>query len=148
MPTLFDPAARAALVRRLDGVRADATPRWGRMGTGEVLGHLEEALRHTLGETEASRVASPLRWPGVSWLAIHVLPWPKGKAKSPPEFLGREVTDVEAQKARVRACIERFAARRPSDDWPESPVFGRLGGRSWGVLSWRHLDHHLRQLGA
>lgn len=31
--------------------------------------------------------------------------------------------------------------------WPPSRVFGRISGRSWGVLQHKHLDHHLRQFG-
>ncbi len=31
--------------------------------------------------------------------------------------------------------------------WPVSPVFGRISGRSWGVMLYRHLDYHLGQFG-
>jgi hypothetical protein len=30
---------------------------------------------------------------------------------------------------------------------PEHPAFGRLSGRAWGALVYRHMDHHLRQFG-
>ena len=32
-------------------------------------------------------------------------------------------------------------------EWQEHPAFGRLARRAWGVLAYRHLDHHLRQFG-
>ena len=30
---------------------------------------------------------------------------------------------------------------------PETPAFGPLSARGWGVLTYRHLDHHLLQFG-
>lgn len=38
-------------------------------------------------------------------------------------------------------------ARGPGAAWPASRVFGRISGSSWGVLEYKHLDHHLRQFG-
>ena len=32
--------------------------------------------------------------------------------------------------------------------WPPSPVFGAITGKAWSELAYRHLDHHLRQVGA
>jgi hypothetical protein len=32
-------------------------------------------------------------------------------------------------------------------EWPEHPAFGRMSRRVWGVLGYRHLDHHFRQFG-
>ncbi|MDZ4803510.1 MAG: DUF1569 domain-containing protein [Candidatus Eisenbacteria bacterium] len=29
-----------------------------------------------------------------------------------------------------------------------NPIFGNLSVDEWGKLSWKHLDHHLRQFGA
>ena len=50
--------------------------------------------------------------------------------------------------SQLRALVGRFADRGPAGAWPASRVFGRISGRSWGVLQYKHLDHHLRQFGA
>lgn len=42
---------------------------------------------------------------------------------------------------------ERSAARGPHAQWPATPTFGPISGRSWGALLRTHLDHHLRQFG-
>jgi hypothetical protein len=42
-------------------------------------------------------------------------------------------------------------ARRADDSstrWPEHPFFGPLTRKDWGVLGYRHSDHHLRQFDA
>src|SRR2546422_6539201 len=43
----------------------------------------------------------------LNWLAIHVLPWPKGKGKSPPEFLATRPTTWAADVGRLRELIQR-----------------------------------------
>ncbi len=70
-----------------------------------------------------------------------------GKGRSPPEFLATCPTTWQADVSRLRALIDRFAGRGPAAPWPPSRVFGRISGRSWGVMLHKHLDHHLRQFG-
>lgn len=147
MASLFEETARSTILRRLDQLTPDATPRWGRMCPPEMLAHQEETLRYALREIDAAPVASPLAWPLVSWLGVHVMPWPKGKAQSPAEFLAGRCEDWEAKRTSLKGYIARFVAQGPAGDWPASPVFGRLSGKSWGVLAWRHFDHHLKQFG-
>lgn len=106
--------------------------------------HVGEQLRHALGELEARPVAGPLAHAPLNWLVIHVLPWPHG-AQGPPEFLAREPGPWEAEIEDLHVLIRRFCERGERAPWPVSPVFGRIGGRSWGVLAYRHLDHHLTQ---
>jgi hypothetical protein len=81
----------------------------------------------------------------MNWLVIHVLPWPKGKGKSPREFLVTRPTTWASDLDALRDLVERFSARGPNAPWPPSRVFGRISGQSWGVLQHKHLDHHLRQ---
>src|SRR5206468_6853230 len=71
----------------------------------------------------------------------------KGKGRSPPEFLATRPTTWQADVTRLRDLIRRFGDRGPAAAWPPSRVFGRISGRSWGVLEHKHLDHHLRQFG-
>jgi hypothetical protein len=79
-------------------------------------------------------------------LVIYWLPWPKGTPTA-PEFLAQPSGTWDDDLAALRSAIARFAARDPASDWPRHPAFGALDGRMWGVLAWRHLDHHLRQFG-
>jgi hypothetical protein len=88
-----------------------------------------------------------LQYPPLNWLMIHVLPWPKGKGKSPPEFLAVRPATWSADVNALRTSIEKFGERGPQAQWPVSKVFGRISGPSWGVLEYKHLDHHLRQFG-
>jgi hypothetical protein len=79
---------------------------------------------------------------------IHVLPWPKGKAKAPPGTLGTSAAGWEVDRASLVDLIVRFAAAPASQLAPTHPMFGRMTPRDWDVLMYRHLDHHLRQFSA
>jgi hypothetical protein len=146
--TLFDLRDRAAVLGRIARLTPDRRPRWGRFTAPEMVCHVSCGLRQGLRELDAGPPSGPLSSTPLNWLVIHVLPWPKGKAQSPPEFLATRPTGWEADVSALTDLVERFAARGPNADWPPSRVFGRISGRSWGVLQYKHLDHHLRQFGA
>ena len=148
MRTIFDLSARDEVLARLERLRPDAHARWGQLDAPRMLCHVADQLRQGLGELEAQPIRSPLAVTPVNWLVIHVLPWPKGRGKSPPEFLQRQPNTWNADLRECRRLINAFFSRGPRAAWPSSPVFGRISGRSWGVLAYKHLDHHLRQFGA
>jgi len=145
MPSLFDPKTRDAILDRIARLAPDRKPLWGRFTAPEMVCHVSCDLRQGLGELETAPPSGPLSHAPLNWLAIHVIPWPKGKGRRPPEFLATRPTTWEADVSRLRELIDRFADRGPAAPWPPSRVFGRISGRSWGVMLHKHLDHHLRQ---
>jgi len=145
--TIFDPEKRAALLRRLDALRPEQPALWGRMDAPRMMSHLICAFQAGLGELEVGPAEGLLSRLPMNWLAIFVLPWRPEKGVSPPEFLGRVPADWSADVSTLRTLIERSADRGPKALWPESRVFGRISGRSWGALHHKHLDHHFRQFG-
>ena len=145
MPSLFDPQARKAVLDRVSRLIPNGKPVWGRFSAPEMVCHVGADLRQGLGELDAGPPAGPVSWFPMNWVAIHAIRWPRGKGKSPPEFLATRPTTWEADIDRLRDLIERFGARGPTAPWPASRVFGRISGRSWGVMAHKHLDHHLRQ---
>src|SRR5262245_30622271 len=146
MSSLFEPQARKAVLDRISRLGPDRQPIWGRFTAPEMVCHVSCDLRQGLGELDAGPPAGPLTRFPLNWFAIHVIPWPKGKGKSPPEFLATRPTTWASDVNRLRDLIERFAERGPNAIWPASRVFGSIC-RSRGVMEHKHLDHHLRQFG-
>lgn len=147
MKTLFDPIHRSRIVERLERLTPEHVPQWGSMRTQQVVCHLAKALSLALARECPGKPRGPMSRPPLNWLFMYVLPWPKGKTKSPPELFDFEPTEWARDVAKLRSLIDRFGARSPKDDWPANMVFGRISGRAWGVIQYRHLDHHLSQLG-
>ena len=147
MPSLFDPAARESVLDRISRLTAERNPIWGKFTAPEMVCHVSCDLRQALGELDAGPPSGPLARFPMNWLAIHAMPWPRGRGKSPPEFLATRPTTWTSDVNRLGDLIGRFSARGPAAPWPPSRVFGRISGNSWGVMEHKHLDHHLRQFG-
>jgi len=147
MQSLFEPRARQVVQERIDRLTPDGRPLWGKMTAPRMLTHIGDQMRQAIGELEVAPVPGPLAHRPLNWLVIHVLPWPKGKAQSPPELLAREPSAWAADHAELKQLVERVASRGPELAWARSPVFGRITRKDWGVLFYKHLDHHLRQFG-
>lgn len=143
--SLYDPAVREATLVRLDRLRPEAPARWGRMNAPQMVAHLTEAFRMPNGELHIRRRPMPLRRL-VKWLILYVLPMPKG-APTSRELLARVPESWADDLARLRAAIA--AVRRPGPGAPvgDHPIFGTMSVEDWGVLLWKHTDHHLRQFG-
>lgn len=148
MRSLFEPAARAALLTRFRSLKPEAPPRWGRMTAPRMLAHLSDQMRHTLGDATAAPIRSPLRWPIIRQLALFWLPWPRGRAKGPPEAFLTKPTTWDADLRTFELLVERAVAQKDRSSWPEHALFGPMTGPGWGKFCHRHIDYHLRQFGA
>ncbi len=117
------------------------------MTASEMICHLSDQLRIALGEIPAKLIEGPLNYPLFKQLVIYVLPWPKGKTKSPPEAKLSAPASWQGDLDELKNLVERFGSEDEKKEWPDHPVFGRMNGKLWGALSYKHFDHHLRQFG-
>ena len=111
MGSLFDTRDREAILGRIGRLAPDRTPLWGRFTAPEMVCHVSCGLRQGLGELESGPPSGPMAHAPLNWLVIHVLPWPKNKGKSPPEFLATRPTTWDADVGRLRDLVGQFAAR-------------------------------------
>jgi hypothetical protein len=143
--TLHDAARREELARRLDALPFDRRPLWGRMTAPQMVTHLLEAFRMPSGELEIAARPLPLK-PLLRWVMLYVLPFPKG-APTARELLARKPQAWDRDVAALRDAILAVRAPAPGATVGEHPLFGRMSAKDWGVLLYKHADHHLRQFG-
>ena len=146
MRTIWRVPDRRRLQVRLATLKPDAQRRWGSMTAPQTVAHLADAARMALGELPCGSKRLPIRYFPLKQLIIYWLPFPKG-APTAPELVGRGPLSWGTEVAELNALVDRLAAEPPDRIWPEHPAFGRLSRRAWGVLIYRHMDHHLRQFG-
>lgn len=147
--SLRDPAGRASIIARLGRLTSESPRLWGKMEFAQLLPHLAAAVQLALGERKIeTRPVTGLRAAVFRRLAIHVLPWPKGKIQSPGGTFNNPTDGWERDRERVIGLIERFALTPPGQLAGAHPSFGRMRPDDWDVLQYRHFDHHLRQFGA
>ena len=147
MKTIFEESDRQALLQRIDRVTPAATPRWGKMNASQMLSHLVQSARMASGEMPTKPLRLPMRFSPIRQFIIYLMPFPKGVGTA-AELLPVDGAELASSAAELHRLLETIAGRRAARSWPEHPAFGRLNAREWGVLIYRHFDHHLRQFGA
>ena len=146
MRTAWNTKDRRALADRVRRLRPDSRAAWGRMNAPQMVSHLIEALRMALGELRCTPKSLPIRYPPLKQFVIYWMPFPKG-APTARELIARPPGEWNVDLAELQRLLEVCASRGPQAAWPDHPAFGRLSSRGWGVLIYRHTDHHLRQFG-
>lgn len=149
MHTLWNESDRGDMLGRFDRLRPDSSAHWGRMSAPQMLAHIGDSMRMAIGAVRVEPRRTPLRFTPIKQLVIYGLPSaPRNLPtapelrKTPPGVWGEDLRDA---KELIRRAVVRY--HQPTSKWPDHPAFGRLSSRAWGVLLYKHLDHHLRQFG-
>ena len=137
---------RQEITDRITRLMPESKAQWGRMSAPQMVCHLAESLKMALGELPVQPKRVPIRYPPLKQFIVYLAPFPKN-VPTAPELLARSPRDWQADVADLRALVDRFEPRDGAS-WPEHPAFGKLSERAWGVLVYRHMDHHLKQFGA
>ena len=147
--SIFDAKTRSELVERILRLGPDAERRWGTLSVGGMLCHLADGIEQSLGRRQDTDQSNILLRTLVKNLALHA-PMPRGAKTSPkldPSREGTHPREFECDRNRVLALLEE-AANRPDDrPFAPHPAFGPMTRRQRGILTWKHLNHHLRQFG-
>jgi hypothetical protein len=146
MNTLWNDDGYAEIRGRIGTLSGNEKTRWGRLNPAQILAHLADAIRMGLGDIAVGRPSGMLSVPPMNYLAIYVLPWPHG-AKGPLETFTTKPTSWDSDIQQLLALIDRLREKKNQKAWPEHPTFGKLSGKDWAALMYKHLNHHLRQLG-
>jgi len=144
--SIWNEHTRRALLERLERLAPETRPRWGKMNALQMVAHLTNWGRMAGGELTTRTIPLPLRYPPLKQLVVYWLPFPKG-VPTAPELIAREPMEWPAETAALRAHIGSFDTADPKAEWPLHPAFGKLTPRAWGVLCYRHIDHHFNQFG-
>jgi hypothetical protein len=146
LKSLANATERRELLDRLERLRPEASPLWGRMTAPQMLAHLSDWMLMASGELPIAAKKVVLRFPPLKQLAIYWLPFPKG-VPTARELIARTPSEWNVERASLRERMQSFDKLHVKSRWPDHPIFGRMTAQSWGVLGYRHTDHHLRQFG-
>lgn len=148
MQTLFDPADVTSMLARIEALRPDSPRRWGKMDPAQALTHLAIAMDGACDTAHQKQVLiGRIVSPFILGTVLGEKPFGKG-SPTDPTYVVADARDFAKEKARLVEGIDRFVRRGIAQSaYPVHPFFGRLTGEQWGRLTWKHIDHHLRQFG-
>lgn len=146
MHSVWNEGDRRNLLHRMRQVTPPRAPLWGIMNAEQMVEHVTAQLRMALGDIAVPARTSWLsRWPMRS-VVIYWLPWPKG-VPTARELKQFTASGWDEARRNFKSTFDLVADRGPRGTFAAHPVFGPLSARAWGVLMYRHIDHHLRQFG-
>ena len=147
MSTFADATAKASIRQRMEKLTPDAQRQWGRMTPHQMVCHLTDGYRMSLGERQPQGIDNIFTRILVRRIALHTsLAWPKGIKTLPEadqERGGTKPVEWDRDYAELLRKIDAFSAK----EGHKHPIFGPLTAAEWNIWGYRHADHHLRQFG-
>ncbi len=149
MKTVFDAASIDELQCRLARLQPNSARQWGKMSPAQMLAHCTKGLEMATGEIRPPRALTGRIIGRVVKRAA--LGDDKPMMRNSPtskELVIEDDRDFAVEQARLSRLIGRVAAAGPAGctSHPHA-FFGPLTPGEWGILMYKHLDHHLRQFG-
>ena len=148
MRTILNEDDLNAILNRVRSLSVSSTRRWGSMDVTGMLQHLRLSGLMTVGDLPVvSKSKRAFQMFPLKHLILYVVPFPKG-APTAPELKPGDATSFEEERAALLELLERIGTGPSDGTGPAHPLFGPLTWREWGVATYKHADHHLKQFGA
>jgi hypothetical protein len=149
MKSFFDPNSAQQFKDRLARLRPDSESQWGKMNSPQMVAHLCKSMEQATGDVLPPRIF-PGRIIG-QFLKPFVLGNDSPMRRNSPTVPGFAITndrDLTDERRQLYGMIDRAVAIGPTvcTTHPHS-FFGKLTPEQWGILMYKHFDHHLRQFG-
>jgi hypothetical protein len=149
MESIFEPGSSAAILQRIDRLYPDAAAQWGKMNVSQMLAHCQVPLQVGLGEKQLKQSLVGKLFGRMAKKQMLKEGFFKKNLPTDASFVVKDARDFEKEKQLLKIFVQRFAeADTTAMVQRRHSFFGKMTRDEWGVLTWKHLDHHLRQFGA
>jgi hypothetical protein len=149
MKNLFEAGRAEEVKQRIVQMRPDSARLWGKMNAAQALEHCSRGMEMALGDKTPPRVLVEriLGWI-VKPLALGNDEPMRRNSPTAKELVVQDERDLGTERTRLCGLIDRFPAAGPKGCTTHPHAFfGRLTPDEWAILTYKHLDHHLRQFG-
>lgn len=150
MKNLFD----ATVANEVKGRAAQLEPQsqrlWGKMTAAQMLAHCSVSMQWAVGEARPDTIALPLRLMGrlIKPMVFRNDDPIRRNSPTAESLLVADDRDFSKERERLLGLIDRFLAGGPDGCTRAAhSFFGKMTPQEWAILTYKHLDHHLRQFG-
>lgn len=146
--SILHPDHRQELLDRVAKLQAGDQGHWGSMRIEEMLAHAREVAAAVLKSPKPEKKANIKQLLGKYYFFYFKKEFPK-LVKGPKRFDMKGKVDqgkFQEEKQGLLDILEAFGNINHQLQGFHS-FFGPLNHREWGILVWKHTDHHLRQFG-
>lgn len=149
MRNFFDAGTTEELKGRIARLEPDSQRQWGKMDVAQAVAHCGTGMEERVGTLRPPRMPiGRLLGPLIKRMALRDDAPMRRNSPTVPGFVVADKRDLEAERQRLYGLMDRVTALGPSgcSTHPHA-FFGHLTPEEWGVLMYKHFDHHLRQFG-
>ena len=150
MKNLFDATVANDVKARLAQLRPQTERRWGKMTAAQMLAHCSLSMQWAVGEVVPEQGALPARLIGrlVKPLVFRNEDPLRKNSPTAGSLIVADERDLGKERDRLSRLIDKFAAGG-AEGCTRNPhsFFGKMTPEEWAILTYKHLDHHLRQFG-
>jgi hypothetical protein len=148
MQNIYDKGIVKEIVQRIDSLTPESQRQWGKMNVAQMLAHCCISMEVVIGRQKPPRIfIGRLIAPFLKKTYYDDQPFRKNSptAKS---FVVTDEKDMEREREKLKLLIQEFV-----DNGPEKctihphAFFGKYTAEQWGIATYKHFDHHLRQFG-
>ncbi len=148
MQNIFIQKDNQEILDRIGKLNNNSQGLWGKMSVSQMLEHCQKPLEVATGNIELKRTFIGFL---IGKIAKKVFLGNKPLSKNMPtvkDFIVKYDADFETQKNILVSKIMDFGKKGSSIIGIKiHPFFGEMTSEEWGILTYRHLDHHLKQFG-
>ena len=148
MTTLFDPAVNAEICNRIGKLEASSKARWGKMNVEQMLAHAYLSLQVSFGNIELKPGILGTFFRGISRrILLAKKPYPK-HLPADKKVLTKEPGGFSEERQRLENAVRSYLEKGP-EGLSKKPhnIIGKITPEQSAFISFKHLDHHLRQFG-
>jgi hypothetical protein len=151
---IFNEPDRANVLSRLEKLTAETVPQWGKLKPNQMLRHVIEGNKITLGELQVPDRSSFFTRTIIRYFTLSGMIPPRERLeKNPIETFGQidvikqniPAADFATEKANFIADVERIINATKFAE--RSPLIGKMSKENWGQLTYSHINYHFTQFG-
>jgi hypothetical protein len=148
MYSLIQPGVASDIMNRMVQLSPDAKPQWGKMNVSQMLAHCQAPLLVALGEKQMkSNMVGSLFGSMIKKSMLADKPFKKS-LPTDPGFIIKDERNFARELHQLQTLLLRFARSGGSIIVAKKhSMFGQMTPDEWGILFWKHFDHHFRQFG-
>ena len=146
MKSVYNEKDRVELIERINKFTSDTLPEWGKLNSSRMLEHCTVSVKLALNEFQPEHNEEYLKIGRLVKGKVFETEVFGKELPTTKEFLMLENGDFELNKRSFIEYINKFSVTDPQIELHGiHPYFGELTMIEWGMLIWKHTNHHLIQ---
>ncbi|MCA6421807.1 MAG: DUF1569 domain-containing protein [Flavobacterium sp.] len=147
MSTIFNSSDNDFIISRINQLTPESKAHWGKMNVSQMIVHCQQPLLVSEGKLGVKRsligivIGNLMKKKFLNKKFGKNLPTDKKFIITyNPEFEKEKqllINQIQSFEKKGNSVIKNF----------KHPFFGSMTAEEWGIISYKHLDHHLKQFG-